>query len=87
MPILFGLSVAACTGPVETRINSIGVNGLAGTGYSMDSSVPPNKDLAIAQKLVSAALRKKGYTVDESAAAGLQRLRQPGAQPPHRRGW
>ncbi len=72
LPILFGLSVAACTGPVETRINSIGVNGLAGTGYSMDSSVPPSKDLAIAQKLVNDALRKKGYTVGDSAALNLE---------------
>lgn len=72
LPILFGLSLAACTAPIETRISSNGLTALAGGTYVLDGSVAPGAELVIAQRLVNEALSRKGYAAADNAELNLE---------------
>lgn len=68
-PIFFvlSLSLAACAGPIETRIDSSGLSPVAPATFRLDPEAS-----ADAEALVGAALEQKGFKLAETGALNLQ---------------
>ncbi len=73
LPLVLMSAVAACAGPIETRIDNVGQTGaVTGTYVFVETEQAESPDLLFARKLVAERLAAKGLSASDTGTLHLE---------------